>query len=54
MTVALAIIGSAAAVGAVMHGLDQRKGGQVIDLRPGVPNAIYRTRDVVYGTPWSL
>jgi RNA binding exosome subunit len=30
--------------------LEQRKGGQVIDLRPGAPKAFYRTPDVVYGT----
>ncbi len=49
-TVTLVLIGSATAAGAVMHILDQRKGGQVIDLRPGAPKAIYRTSDVVYGT----
>lgn len=49
-TVTLVLAGSATAVGAVMHRLDQRKGGQVIDLRPGAPKAIYRTSDVVYGT----
>ncbi|MEV6557965.1 hypothetical protein AB0M22_19780 [Nocardia sp. NPDC051756] len=49
-TVTLVLIGSITAVGAVMQGLEQRKGGQVIDLRPGVSKAIYRTPDVVYGT----
>jgi hypothetical protein len=49
-TVTLVLVGTAAAVGAVLHILDQRKGGQVIDLRPGAPKAFYRTPDVVYGT----
>jgi len=49
-TVTLVIMGAAAAVGAVLHLLEQRKGGQVIDLRPGAPKAFYRTPDVVYGT----
>jgi len=31
-TVTLVIMGAAAAVGAVLHVLEQRKGGQVIDL----------------------
>ena len=49
-TVTLLLVGAAAAVGAVLHILEQRKGGQVIDLRPGAPKAFYRTPDVVYGT----
>ncbi|HEX6355416.1 hypothetical protein [Actinophytocola sp.] len=49
-TVTLVLLGAAAAVGAVLHILEQRKGGQVIDLRPGAPKAFYRTSDVVYGT----
>ncbi|WP_433679945.1 hypothetical protein [Nocardia sp. CA-119907] len=48
--VTLVLIGSITAVGAVMQGLEQHKGGQVIDLRPGVSKTIYRTPDVVYGT----
>ncbi|MEN3265344.1 hypothetical protein [Pseudonocardia sp.] len=48
-TVTLVLVGTAAAVGAVLHVLEQRKGGQVIDLRPGAPKAFYRTADVVYG-----
>jgi hypothetical protein len=47
--VTLVLVGTAAAVGAVLHVLEQRKGGQVIDLRPGAPKAFYRTADVVYG-----
>lgn len=49
-TATLVLVGTAAAVGAVLHVLEQRKGGQVIDLRPGAPKAFYRTPDVVYGT----
>jgi len=49
-TVTLLIMGAAAAVGAVLHLLEQRKGGQVIDLRAGAPKAFYRTPDVVFGT----
>ncbi|MEO3928407.1 hypothetical protein ABGB07_31720 [Micromonosporaceae bacterium B7E4] len=30
--------------------LDERKGGQVIDLRPGAPKPIYRDPDLMYGT----
>ncbi len=50
VTVTLVLVGATAAVGAVLHVLEQRKGGQVIDLRPGAPKAFYRTPDVVYGT----
>ncbi|MFF6954693.1 hypothetical protein ACFZAD_39595 [Streptomyces iakyrus] len=50
MTVTLILLGTATAVGAVQHALEQRKGGQVIDLRPGASKALYRTADVVYGT----
>ena len=49
-TVTLVLMGAAAAVGAVLHVLEQHKGGQVIDLRPGVRKPFYRTPDVVYGT----
>jgi hypothetical protein len=49
-TVTLVLVGAAATVGAVLHVLEQRKGGQVIDLRPGAPKAFYRTPDVVYAT----
>lgn len=48
-TVTLVIMGAAAAVGAVLHLLEQRKGGQVIDLRAGAPKAFYRTPDLVFG-----
>jgi hypothetical protein len=48
-TVTLLLVGTAAAVGTVLHTLEQRKGGQVIDLRPGAPKAFYRTPDLLYG-----
>jgi hypothetical protein len=50
VAVTLVLVGTAAAVGAVLHVLEQRKGGQVVDMRPGVPRTFYRTPDVVYGT----
>ncbi|MEV0726592.1 hypothetical protein AB0I37_27920 [Micromonospora purpureochromogenes] len=49
-TVCLAILGTAAAVGLVRRVLDERKGGQVIDLRPGARKPIYRDPDLMYGT----
>jgi hypothetical protein len=49
-TVTLILMGTVTGVGSVLHILEQRKGGQVIDLRPGTPKAFYRTPDVVYGT----
>jgi hypothetical protein len=49
-TVTLILLGSVAAVATVLQVLEQHKGGQVIDLRPGAPKAFYRTPDVVYGT----
>jgi hypothetical protein len=36
--------------GAALHILEQRKGGQVIDLRPGVPKAVLPHCGLVYGT----
>ncbi len=50
VTVTLVLTGAAIAVATVLAVLDQRKGGQVVDLRPGAPKAFYRTPDVVYGT----
>lgn len=49
-TVTLILMGAAAAVGAVLHALEQHKGGQVIDRTPGAPKKFYRTPDVVFGT----
>jgi hypothetical protein len=37
-TVTLILMGSTLAVARLARILDQRKGGQVIDLRPGAPN----------------
>lgn len=48
-TVTLLLIGPALAVGAVRQALEQRRGGQVIDLRPGAPKTFYRTADLTYG-----
>ena len=48
-TVTLALLGGAAAVSTVAYLIDQWKGGQVIDLRPGALKPAYRTRDVTYG-----
>ncbi|MDP9842140.1 hypothetical protein [Streptosporangium lutulentum] len=50
VTVTLILVGAVTAVGAVVHVLEQHKGGQVIDLRPGAPKAFYRTPEVVFGT----
>lgn len=43
------LAGSSVAVSRVMHLLDEGRGGQVIDLRPGVNDPIYRSRNVQYG-----
>lgn len=48
-TVTLILVGAAVAVSSVRHALEQHKGGQVIDLRPGAPKAFYRTPDLEYG-----
>jgi hypothetical protein len=48
-TVTLALLGGAAAVSAVAYLIDQRKGGQIIDLRPTAPKTAYRSRNVTYG-----
>lgn len=48
-TVALALFGGAAAVAAVVHLIERRKGGQVIDLRPGAPKLVYRTPELQFG-----
>lgn len=45
----LLLLGGSAAVGAVAFLIDQRKGGQVFDLRPGTERLAYRTSDVIYG-----
>lgn len=48
-TATLIVVGTAVAVGVVLREIDGRKGGQVIDLRPGAPREIYRDRSVQYG-----
>lgn len=48
-TVAIILVGSALAVATVAYLIDKRKGGQVVDLRPGAPRSFYRSRDVMYG-----
>ncbi|ADK68970.1 hypothetical protein [Gordonia sp. KTR9] len=45
----LLLIGTTAAVGAVVYMLERRKGGQVIDLRPGVTDLLYRDKSLMYG-----
>jgi hypothetical protein len=48
-TVILTLIGAVSAVSAVDHLLEQRRGGQLIDLRPGTETPFCRTRDLMYG-----
>ena len=48
-TASILLLGSTVAVATVGRVLDQRKGGQVIDVRAGSPRVLYRSRDVAYG-----
>lgn len=48
-TIAVVLLGSVWAVNTVSRLVDERKGGQVIDMRPGANLAVYRSRDVQYG-----
>jgi hypothetical protein len=48
-TVVLTLFGVFSAVGAVEHVLEQRRGGQVIDLRPQGGPAFYRTPKLEHG-----
>lgn len=48
-TIAVALLGSALAVNTVRRLLEERKGGQVIDMRPDAGRAVFRSRDVQYG-----
>lgn len=48
VTIAI-LVGSALAIGALMHEFERRKGGQVIDLRPDAPKPAYRDKDLQYG-----
>lgn len=48
-TVTLVLVGVAVTVNSVRQALERRKGGQVIDLRPGAERLAYRTADLEYG-----
>ncbi|HEX3784179.1 MAG TPA: hypothetical protein VHX38_31360 [Pseudonocardiaceae bacterium] len=48
-TVILTLFGVVTAVSTVQHLLEQRRGGQLIDLRPGAEVLFRRTRDLMYG-----
>ncbi len=48
-TVTLLLFGATAAVATVVYLLENAKGGQVIDLRPGASATFYRSKDLVYG-----
>ena len=48
-TTAVALLGSSLAINTVRRLLEERRGGQMIDLRPGAGRAAYRSRDVQYG-----
>ncbi len=45
----LVLVGGALAIASVTHALEVRKGGQIIDLRPGASMPIYRSKDLLYG-----
>lgn len=47
---AIVLVGAAAAVaGLVEHWMEKKKGGQVIDLRPGAAKELYRDEGLQYG-----
>jgi hypothetical protein len=48
-TVTVLLVGAVAAVTALQRLVEQRKGGQVIDLRRSGRRAFYRTPDLMYG-----
>jgi hypothetical protein len=48
-TIAVVLVGTVLAVSTVSRLLEERKGGQVIDMRPGANLAVFRSRDVQYG-----
>jgi hypothetical protein len=48
-TATLVLVGVAAAISGVRQALERRKGGQMIDLRPGAKKLAYRTADLQYG-----
>jgi hypothetical protein len=43
------LIGTSLAVSTVLYLIEQRKGGQVFDLRPGAQRPAYRSPDITYG-----
>lgn len=47
--ITLVLIGSALAVATIVRVLEQRKGGQVVDLRPGATKQLYRSSELLYG-----
>jgi hypothetical protein len=49
LTVTVVLLGTAAAVAAVIDLVERRRGGQVIDLRPGAAKVFFRSPDVSYG-----
>src|SRR4051794_25535563 len=49
LSISVILLGGSAAVSTVMYWAEQRKGGQVLDLRPTAPKREYRSRDVVFG-----
>ena len=48
-SVTLLLLGSSLAVSTVAYFVEQRRGGQVFDLRDDAPRPAYRSRDIVYG-----
>ena len=48
-TLMVVFLGSALAVATVSRLLEQHRGGQILDLRPGALKQAYRSSDVVYG-----
>lgn len=48
-TIVLLLVGAVAAVAVVQRLVETARGGQVVDLRPGAPSPIYRSRDLHYG-----
>jgi hypothetical protein len=48
-TATLVLVGVAVAISSVRQALERRKGGQMIDLRPGAEKLAYRTADLAYG-----
>ncbi|MGD0706690.1 MAG: hypothetical protein ABSA02_43285 [Trebonia sp.] len=49
-TVTLLLFGTVAAISSVIQAVEHIRGGQVIDLRSETQKAIYRTKDLAYGT----